>query len=66
MSKLKGQSPLTKKRFESLLRKSAQPVSEWTHDQVEKEISGNRPSDGCSDKCKNRDKTEDARDLQSD
>ena len=29
--------PLTKKRFEQLLKKAAQPVSEWQHDQEGKE-----------------------------
>ncbi len=49
---------LTKKRFERLLKKAAQPVSEWKHDQEGTETSVVRPSDGCSDKHKNQGKTE--------
>ena len=55
MPKSKPQPPLTKKRFESLLRKSAQPLKP---DSKETETSGNHPSGGCNDKCKSQDKTE--------
>jgi hypothetical protein len=50
--------PLTKRRFERLLRKAAQPVSEWQHGQEVKETSGTHPSDGCNETRKNQDKTE--------
>ncbi len=50
--------PLTKKRFEALLRKAAQPVSQWKHGQEGKGTSESRPSDGCSGKRKSRGKTE--------
>ena len=49
--------PLTKKRFEQILRKAAQPVSEWKHGQEVKETSESHPSDGYSDKCTSQDKT---------
>ena len=51
--------PLTKKAFERLLTKAAQPVSEWQHGQEVKETSDIHPSDGCTEKRKNQDKTED-------
>jgi hypothetical protein len=51
--------PLTKKRFEALIGKMAQPLSESQHGQAGKRTSVARPSDGCSDKCKRQDKTED-------
>ena len=38
---------LTKKGFERLLKKAAQPVSEWKHGQAETETSVARSSDGC-------------------
>ena len=44
--------PLTKKRFEALLKKAAQPVSEWKHAQEAKGTKVVHPSDGCSDKHK--------------
>lgn len=47
--------PLTKKRFEQILTKAAQPVSEWQHGQEVKETSESHLSDGCSDKCKSQD-----------
>ena len=49
---------LTKKRFEALLKKAAQPVSERKQGQAEKGTSAARPSDGCSGKRRNRGKTE--------
>lgn len=57
---------LTKKQFEQLLKKAAQPVSEWKH--VPKGIgtSAAHPSDGYSGKRKNRDKTVNKEDSQSD
>lgn len=58
--------PLTKKRFESLLKKAAQPVSEWQHGQEEKETSDIHPSDGRIGKCKNQGKIEGKEGLQSD
>lgn len=36
---------LTKKRFERLLTKAAQPVPEWKHDQEGSETSESHPSD---------------------
>lgn len=48
---------LTKKRFESLLKKAAQPISEWQHGQEAKETSGIHPSDGCIGKRKSQGKT---------
>lgn len=51
--------PLTKKRFEQILTKAAQPVSEWQHGQEGKETSEFHLSDGCSDKCKSQDMTGD-------
>ena len=58
MSKSKPQPPLTKKRFERLLNKAAQPVSEWTPDQEGSETLESRPSDGCNETHKSQDKTE--------
>jgi len=52
---------LTKKRFESLLKKAAQPVSEWKHAPKETGKSVVHLSGGCSDKRKSRDKTEGAK-----
>ena len=49
---------LTKKRFEALLKKAAQPVSEWQHAQGETGIAEAHPSDGYSGKRKSRGKTE--------
>ena len=43
-----------------LLRKSAQPVLEWKHDQAKTKTSVVHPFGDCNGKCKNRDKTEDA------
>jgi len=55
MPKSKSQPPLTKKRFEGLLRKSAQPLKP---DSKETGTSESHPSDGCNGKRKNQDKTE--------
>ena len=60
------QPPLTKKRFEALLKKAAQPVSEWQHGQEAKETTESRLSDGYTDKRKNQDKTVNKEDLPSD
>ena len=49
---------LTKKKFEEILTKAAQPVSEWQHDQEGTETSAVHPCDDYSDKCKNQDKIE--------
>jgi hypothetical protein len=51
-----NEKPLTKKAFERLLKKAAQPVSEWKHDQEGKGRSVARPSDGYSGRRKNRGK----------
>jgi hypothetical protein len=48
------QPPLTKKRFEALLTKSAQPLKP---DSKVKGTSESRPSDGYTDKCTSQDKT---------
>ncbi len=51
--------PVTKKQFESLLRKAAQPVSEWNKSaQSEKQKVESRPSGGYSGKRKSQGKTE--------
>ena len=55
MAKREG---LTKKGFERLLKKAAQPVSEWKHGQEGKETKVARPSDGCSGKRKCQDTPE--------
>ncbi len=52
------QNNLTKKQFERLLKKAAQPVSEWKHGQEGKGTSVARPSGGYSGKRKSQDKTE--------
>ena len=57
------QPPLTKKRFEALLTKSAQPLKP---DLKEKETSVVRLSDGYTDKCTNQDKTVNKEGLQND
>ena len=62
MPKSKPQPPLTKRRFHRLLKKAAQPVSDWTPDQEASETSGNRLSDGYNDKRKSQDKTGDKKD----
>lgn len=49
---------LNKKQFELLLKKAAQPVSEWKHAQEVKRTKASHPSDDYSGKRKNRDKTE--------
>jgi hypothetical protein len=54
-----SQQGLTKKCFEHLLKKAAQPVSEWKHGQEGKGTSVARPSGGCSGKHKSQGKTED-------
>ena len=53
-----SKSNLTKTKFESLLKKAAQPVSEWKHAPKETGTLASRPSDGCSGKRKSRGKTE--------
>lgn len=58
MNKKVQKRPLTKKRFEALLTKAAQPISEWQHAQEDKETKAAHPSDGYSGKRKNQDKTE--------
>lgn len=51
--------PLTKKRFESLLKKAAQPISEWNKPaQSKKQKAESRPSGGYSGKHKSQGKTE--------
>ena len=51
--------PLTKKRFEALLKKAAQPLKQ---DSKETEKSESRPSDGCNGKRKYQDNPEDKED----
>ena len=53
-----GSHNITKKEFMTVLTKAAQPVSEWQHDQEEKETLESHLSDGCSGKCKSQGKTE--------
>ena len=53
-SKIPPQPLLTKKRFEALLTKSAQPLR---LDLKEKETSEPHLSDDCTDKCTNQDRT---------
>jgi len=62
-SKIPPQPPLTKKRFEALLTKAAQPLKP---DSKVKETLAVRPSDGCTETHTNQDKTEDKEDLPSD
>jgi hypothetical protein len=50
---------LTKKQFEAILKKAAQPMSEWKHVPKETETSVAHPSDGYSDKRKSQGKTVD-------
>ena len=51
-------NPLTKKRFEALLKKAAQPVSEWDKPApAKKGTSAGRPSDGYSGRRKSQGKT---------
>lgn len=50
--------PLTKKRFMSLLKKAATPVSEWKHGQVGKETSTGHHPDGCTETHKSQDNPE--------
>ena len=54
MPKFKLDKPLTKKRFEALLTKAAQPLKP---DSKVKGTSESRPSDGYTDRCKSQDKT---------
>lgn len=56
MPKSKPQPPLTKKRFEDLLKKSAHPISEWKPDQEVKGTSVDRHGDDYTDKCKSQDR----------
>ncbi len=58
---------LTKKQFIRLLKKAAQPVSEWNKPfPVKKGKSVSHPSDGYSGKRKRQGKTEDKEAKQSD
>ncbi len=50
------QNNLTKKQFEQLLKKAAQPVKRFDSKGIQ--TSESRPSDGYNDKRKNQDKTE--------
>ena len=54
------QNNLTKKQFEQLLKKAAQPKK--PSDSKETETSVAHPSDGCNEKHRNQDRTEDAED----
>ena len=59
MPKSKPQPPLTKKRFESLLTKAAQPVSEWNKPSQEgKETKAENRADGYTETRKNPDTLE--------
>ena len=51
-------NPLTKKAFEQLLRKAAQPVAREKSVPKETRTSVVHPSDGYSGKCKSLGKTE--------
>lgn len=56
---LSDKKPLTKKAFERLLTKAAQPVSEWNKPvPVKKGTLAAHLSDGYSGKRKSQDKTE--------
>lgn len=65
--KYKGSIPpqptLTKRRFEALLTKSAQPLKP---DSKVKGTSESRPSDDYTDKCTSQDKTVNKEDLPND
>ena len=50
--------PLTKKRFEALLTKAAQPLPKTISAPEGRETEGVHPSDGCSETDKNQGKTE--------
>lgn len=50
--------PLTKKAFERLLRKAAQPLSKKRSASKGTGTEVVHPSDDCSGKCKSRDKIE--------
>ena len=50
---------LTKKRFERILRKAAQPLPAKESAPKETETAASRPSGGYSGRCRNQDKTED-------
>ena len=56
--KLINNKPLTKKRFESLLTKAAQPLSKKESAPKETETSVSHSVDDCSGRCKSQDKTE--------
>lgn len=56
------EKPLTKKAFENLLRKAAQPLPDKKSVLGETETSGSHPSDGCSGTGTNQGKTEGAED----
>ena len=58
--------PLTKKRFEGLLMRAAQPVPAKQSCPKVKGTEGNHPSGGCSDKCTSQDKSGDIEGLPSD
>ena len=50
--------PLTKRHFEHLLRKAAQPLPKKESVSKETGIEAVHPSDGYSDKCRSQGKTE--------
>ena len=62
MPKSKPQKTLTKSKFMKILKKAAQPISDWKHDQEETETSESHPSDDYTDKRKSQDKIEGAED----
>ena len=55
---MKQQKPLTKKAFERLLRKAAQPLSRKKSVPKETKTEGSHPSDDYSGKGKNQGKIE--------
>jgi hypothetical protein len=53
-----NKKPLTKRAFERLLKKAAQPLPKKKSVPKEIKTEDNRPSDDCSGKYKNQGKTE--------
>ena len=62
MSKIRSydKKHITKKAFESLLKKAAQPLPKRKHAPEETRTEASHPSDGCSGKGKSQDKTGDS------
>lgn len=53
---------ITKKEFEELLKKAAQPISEWQTEKSESRAEESYRDDGCPETRKNQDKTGDRED----